>query len=115
MRSTTAKLYKCRFQGISLADAQRAADLLGDDHSAQFVNASYDAGRSHMDLSLKSSHAWVFSGLPIVRSRGGNMQLCAGGFWEKASSMVLIAQYAAGVYEAHTGYFCVADSPDALA
>ena len=43
------------------------------------------------------------------------MQLCAGGFWEKARSMVLIAQYAAGVYEAHTGYFCVADSPDALA
>ena len=35
------------------------------------------------------------------------MQLCAGGFWEKARSMVLIAQYAAGVYEAHTGFFCV--------
>ena len=42
------ELCQCYTEGVSLADAHGAADLLGDDHATQVVNATDNSGSFHI-------------------------------------------------------------------
>ena len=45
-----------RLQRVALADTHGAADLLGDDHPAQFINAADDSGCFHLCTILPILH-----------------------------------------------------------
>ena len=75
---------------IAFADTKSAADLLGDDHSAEFIYSAYNASCSIIIGSLLNVSVpdvtCILSGLPIVRSAGQIMQAAAGAFWKKRAS-----------------------------